>query len=93
MLGERIGAHNFFGFRSLTVKGKSIVILFEDALVFNLDDEQAELAMALKGAARWNPYGREKKYWIQLPEQHSVEWDDYLTRAAGKILTMLGEEK
>lgn len=93
MLGEMIGARNFFGFRSLTIKGKSFIILFEDALVFNLDDGQAELAMALKGVARWNPYGREKKHWIQLPEQHSAEWDSYLTRAAEKILTILGEGK
>ncbi len=88
--GEEILERNFFGFPSLVVNGKSFVILFEDQLVFSLDERSAAKALALSAAEMWNPYGRKKKHWIQLPESQSSRWQEFLILAIEK--SFQGEE-
>ena len=89
--GEEIGERNFFGFRSLVIQGKSFVILFEEGLVVKFDEANSEKALALKKATRWNPFGREKKKWILLPEEYSAQWNDFIVIAGEKIVKDTGE--
>ncbi len=93
MLREEISERNFFGFRSLVVNAKSFVILFEDSLVFKLDEKSTANALALNDAEMWNPYGRKKKHWIRLPESQSSRWQQFLIHAIENILKLKGEEK
>ena len=72
----------FFGFRALRLNGASFVILDGDALAFKLGEDALQAALALEGAKRWNPYGREKKKWIQVPAGQATAWDDCFDQAA-----------
>ncbi len=91
LLDEEISERNFFGFRSLVIRGKSFVILFEDSLVIKLDKNSSERALALKDSARWNPFGREKKLWIVMPEASSAQWNEFIEKAGKFILSGSGE--
>lgn len=64
-----------FGFDSLTVKGKTFTLLDGESMVFKLGGEALEEALALEGAARWNPFGHEKKEWVQVPAVYAEKWE------------------
>ena len=76
----------FFGFQALQFEGKSFVILSGEFLVFRLDEALREEAIDLDGAAAWNPYGREKRNWIQLSSTHSERWEYFYQKALGLLL-------
>jgi hypothetical protein len=88
--GEQFSERNFFGFRSLVAKEKSLVILIEDRLVFRMNENYAPKALALKGAEMWNPYGRKKKHWIEITQHQASQWHKYLGLAIENILTLEG---
>ena len=79
--GEDVRQGNFFGFQALQFQGKSFVILSGETLVFRLDDALREEAVVLEGASLWNPYGREKRNWIQLSATHSERWEYFYKKA------------
>lgn len=70
----------FFGFRSLRLEGKTMLILDQDTLVFKLADAEGEAALGLPGAAEWNPYGRAKRNWVQIPESQAEHWPRYFRK-------------
>ena len=88
--GESISERNFFGFRSLVIKGKSFVILIDKGLVIKLDEAASNRALAMKNSSRWNPFGREKKKWIVFAENNSAYWNDFIAIAGQKILKETG---
>jgi len=90
LLSETLVERYFFGFRSLAIREKSFVILFEDSLVVKLDEDKASKALSLKHTTRWNPYGREKKKWILFPFELSVHWNEFIDLAAEIILNETG---
>ena len=71
----------FFGFRSLTVVGKTVVVLFDNKLVFKLEEVDRQAALRLHDAALWNPYGRTKKNWVQLPPTQAQAWPKFFSKA------------
>ncbi len=71
----------FFGFRSLKAKGKTFVILSGEYLVFRLPADVSQEALALAGSEMWNPYGREKHNWVQVPAEHARRWRHFYSEA------------
>lgn len=65
-----------FGKRALKVAGKAFASLWGDSLVFKLSGDAHARALALKGAARFDPSGmnRPMKQWIVVPKAHAKEW-------------------
>ena len=78
---------NFFGFRALRVKGKTLLVLAQDGLVFRLGVGDIQAALGLRGANLWNPFGRAKKHWVYLPALHQDIWPDYLEKAQRALET------
>lgn len=79
--GADIEQGNFFGFQALKATGKTFVILSGEHLVFRLPAEASQEALALAGGEMWNPYGREKRYWIQIPTQYAEQWKHFFDEA------------
>lgn len=76
---------NFFGFQALKFQGKSFVILSGEHLVFRLDEELRIEAIELTGASLWNPFGKEKRNWVQLPSEQFERWK-YFFDAAMRLI-------
>jgi hypothetical protein len=87
--GAESGA--MFGMPSAKVGGKGFMGVFGDALVFKLTGAAHEGALALKGAALFDPSGagRAMKEWVVVPKAHAKRWPslaeaafDYVAAAA-----------
>lgn len=78
---------NFFGFQALKFRGKSFVILSGEHLVFRLDEDLRNEAMALAGASLWNPFGKEKRNWVQISSDEAVRWKYFFDAALRLIRT------
>jgi hypothetical protein len=67
--GERIVASQMFGKPCLKVNGKAFVAQHRETLAFKLTAPQHAQALALEGAALWDPSGkgRPMKEWVALP--------------------------
>ena len=65
------------GMPSLKRNGKLVAGLWKEAMAFKLPDEEArERALALEGAALFDPgeRGRPFKEWVAVPAAHADEW-------------------
>ena len=80
---------NMFGFVSITVSGKTFALLDGDSMVFKLDGDAITEALALQGAQRWNPYGHEKKEWVQIPFEHTASWGMYAEVAMSYVESLI----
>jgi hypothetical protein len=67
-----------FGHRGLkTAERKMFCFEHGDALVFKLDLEGQEEALALRGASAFTPAGRSTMTgWIVVPSEHESRWAD-----------------
>jgi hypothetical protein len=76
-------ASQMFGKPCYKVKGKAFVCFFSGEMVFKLEGKSHEYALALKGAALFDPSGkgRAMKEWVQVPATHVKEWKK-LSKAA-----------
>ena len=65
-----------FGMSVLKVAGKAFAGIFGDALVFKLGGDPHAQAIALDGAALFDPSGagRAMKEWVVVPRAHSRKW-------------------
>lgn len=79
--GARKGS--MFGVPCLKARGKAFASLWGNSMVFKLTGDDHATALALKGAARFDPSGRDRpmKEWVVVPPAHAKRWDD-LARAA-----------
>lgn len=71
----------FFGFDCLLVNGKTFAIQSEEDMVFKLDGDAHTQALSLQEAVLWNPYGREKKAWVQVPAAFESDWNTFAAHA------------
>lgn len=78
-----------FGFPCLTVQRKVFAVSFESDIVFKLNQETIPQALSLPGAALWNPFGREKKHWVQIPAAQAKSWPAYATKAHDYVLSLI----
>jgi hypothetical protein len=78
LLVEEMGAKpgQMMGMPTLFLGGKAFAGLSGDAMVFKLDGEVHASALALPGAALFDPsgMGRPMKAWVLVPVQHASEW-------------------
>lgn len=76
VLGVERGA--MFGMPSLKANGKAFAGVFGDALVFKLSGAAHEKAIALAGAALFDPsgMGRAMKEWVVVPYAHKKKWEE-----------------
>jgi hypothetical protein len=67
------------GMPTLYVAGKAFAGLFGDAMVFKLEGGAHAAALALTGAALFDPsgMGRPMKAWVQVPLEHASTWTGF----------------
>jgi hypothetical protein len=64
------------GMPTLYLAGKAFAGLWGDAMVFKLEGDDHAAALALEGAALFDPsgMGRPMKAWVRVPVAHAAEW-------------------
>ena len=74
--GEAVVAGQMFGKPCLKVGGKAFVAHHRDAIAFKLDEPHHAGALAMPGAALWDPSGkgRPMKEWVALPASASKKF-------------------
>jgi hypothetical protein len=67
--GESIVAAQMFGKACLKVNGKAFLAQHKETIIFKLADPEHSKALAMAGAALWDPSGkgRPMKEWVALP--------------------------
>jgi len=70
-----------FGFDSITVRKKTFALLDGASMVFKLRGDAHTQALALEGGELWNPFGHQKKEWVQIPIDHAANWEKYADEA------------
>jgi hypothetical protein len=72
-----------FGKRCLSIKGKAFLALHKQVIAFKLGGAPHEAALALPGAALWDPSGkgRPMKDWVAMPASQAAAFDT-VARAA-----------
>ena len=70
---EGVVAGQMFGKPCLKVNGKAFVAQYKDTVVFKLTSPQHEKALAIAGAALWDPSGKKRpmKEWVAVPASGS----------------------
>ena len=74
------------GMPSLKRNGKLFAGLWKESMAFKLPDTtQRESALALAGAALFDPGGRGRpfKEWVAVPPAHADRWSDLTDQALG----------
>jgi TfoX/Sxy family transcriptional regulator of competence genes len=72
------------GMPSLKRNGKLVAGLWKEAMAFKLPDEaERKKALALKGAALFDPGGRGRpfKEWVAVPAEHADRWPELAEQA------------
>jgi TfoX/Sxy family transcriptional regulator of competence genes len=72
------------GMPSLKRNGKLFAGLWKDSMTFKLPDESTrEQALALDGAALFDPGGRGRpfKEWVAVPSAHADRWREFTDQA------------
>lgn len=69
-------ASQMFGKPCYKVNGKAFTCLFNDDMVFKLNEPHHKKAMALKGSKLFDPSGkgRSMKEWVQVSATHAKQW-------------------
>ena len=78
-----------FGFDSITVRKKTFALLDGYSMVFKLRGETHKQGLALEGAALWNPFGHQKKEWVQISFEHAADWEKYAEAAKGYVESLI----
>jgi hypothetical protein len=77
-----IAVKKMFGLPSFMIDGKPFAGLIGEDMIFKLDGEALERALALPGAKHFDPMGgRPMKSWAQVPPEHSELWPDMAEEA------------
>lgn len=73
----------FFGKPCFKVNGKALVSFFQDAMVFKLNGEVHQEALALDGAHLFDPSGKNRpmKEWVQVPYAYHEQWERFAREA------------
>lgn len=78
-----------FGFPCLKVKRKVFAVSFQGDVVFKLDEKTRAQALALSSASLWNPFGRVKAKWVQIPLVHAAAWEKFASSACEYVLSLI----
>lgn len=73
---------SMFGMPCLKIERKMLAGLYGDAMTFKLPSGPLEEALALEGAAHFDPgMGRPMKEWVVVPLAHAETWPGYAEHA------------
>jgi hypothetical protein len=80
-----------FGKPCFKIGGKAYISLFEGCMIFKLNGEARTDALALDGAAPFDPSkkGRPMKEWIQLPFGYQDMWPHFAEAAQQYVRSLL----
>ena len=78
LVGRGVSASKMFGMPCLKTGRKAFAGVFGDSMVFKLGGDALARALALKGAALFDPaaMGRPMKEWVVVPSAHAKHWSD-----------------
>lgn len=76
-----------FGKLCAKINGKAFIAFFQEEMVFKLDKEDNQKALALKEAKLWDPSGKKRpmKEWVQIPFSHSKKWKELADQALNYV--------
>lgn len=76
-----------FGMPTMKAEGKAFTGIFGDALVFKLNGAAHTAALALAGAALFDPSGtgRAMKEWVVVPKAHAKKWAELAASALSYV--------
>ena len=76
-----------FGMPTMKAEGKAFTGIFGDALVFKLTGAAHTAALALAGAALFDPSGtgRAMKEWVVVPKAHAKKWAELAASALSYV--------
>jgi hypothetical protein len=85
-------AGRMMGMPMLFFAGKGFAGLWGDAMTFKLDGDDLARALALPGADRFDPSGRNRqmKAWVTLPLAVEGEWDAFGRMALDSAVARAG---
>ena len=90
-LAEAKGASpgKMMGMPTLFLGGKAFAGLFGDSMVFKLGGEAHAMALALPGAALFDPSGMDRpmKAWVRIPLDHALAWPRFARSGAEGLET------
>jgi hypothetical protein len=80
---EAVAAGKLFGVRCIKVNGKPFAAFRDGAMVFKLRGERHAEALALPGAALFDPsgQGRPMREWVAVPAAHADRWEGFAESA------------
>ena len=75
---EAVEAGKCFGVRCIQTNGKVFAALHHGAMVFKLAGATHAEALALPGAALWDPSGAGQPFraWVAVPAAQAAHWDE-----------------
>jgi hypothetical protein len=78
-----VEAGQMFGKPCLKIKGKAFIAQHLEAVIFKLPDPAHKKALAIAGAALWDPSGkgRPMKEWVAVPAKSSQGFDGFAKAA------------
>lgn len=80
---EAVAPGKLFGVRCIKVDGKPFAAFRNEAMVFKLRGERHAEALALPGAALFDPsgQGRPMREWVVVPAAHADRWEGFAESA------------
>jgi hypothetical protein len=78
---------SIFGMPSVKVRdGRAFAGLYGDDMVFRLEGDARDKALALDGAHHFEPMaGRPMKAWVQVPPTHETQWAELARKAEASL--------
>jgi len=82
-----VQASSMFGMPTLKRDGKALAGLYGKAMVFKLAGAGHAEAIALPGAALFDPsgMGRPMKAWVVIPAEHAAQWHHFAELALAAL--------
>ena len=83
-----------FGKSCFKVNGKAFICFFQNEMVFKLNGDTHEEALALEGSKLFDPSGKKRpmKEWVQVSAQNAKKWEKYAMEAM-KYVNKIGSSK
>jgi hypothetical protein len=77
---------SMFGMPCAKVTGKAFMGAYGGGVVFKLDPDARERALALPGATLFDPMGgRPMREWVVVPSAHQAAWTELAEAALAKV--------
>ncbi len=80
-----------FGMPCLKIYGKAFAGLDQGEMVFKLTGDEHTRALAIQGAALFDPSGRGRpmKEWVRVPGENAVEWGHFANAAMHYVESLI----